>query len=157
MKKFNFLKEEHKGIGGLYFIFSATLAATILATIIRLSYSSCVSEIINNSAFIVASDALSTSYINHDSSYINYTGLAPATNLDIDGKYINCNTELRNIIENWVDVSGNITCKLEYEPTYNAHGGSGIGSKITLTFNEIKIKNFDIKIKPTVQEIYIEN
>ena len=151
--KLEFLNEEHKGIGGLYFIFSSIISAFILTNILRMSYSSNISTIINNSAFIVATDALAVSYINYESSY-ETGGIAPF-NYPKVGNYINCNDELRNIINNWADISEPISCTVKYIPTYD-RSGRGLGSKLILKYDPIKLRNFDIKITPSVQEVVIE-
>lgn len=156
MKKINlnFLKEEHKGIGGLYFIFSSITCAFILTNILRMSYSSNVSEIINNGAFIVASDALAISYMNYCQSYES-DGYAPFSYPAIDNRYIDCNEELNNIISDWTEVASAIECNLKYTANYD-NTGRGLGSKIRLEYKPIKLKNFDITITPSVQEIVIE-
>lgn len=141
------LNVEHKAIGGLYFIFTSIVCALIMTSVLKMSYSSQMITVMDNFAFIVATDCLTVSYNNDLDSYTVENGLIGP--YGENSLYYDVESQFELLLSNYLSRSDINTTgfKVAYNKT---------SKTLRLQINTVEINRFDLKIKPHQQDVVIE-
>ena len=141
-KLLNLLKQEHRAIGGLYFLTTNILCALILITVLQLSWNSQVVAMADNLAYITS---INTSVHSYLANLQPYSTTNPSIPIKKTGGYYNPKDDFNRMIRQAGISNGASTCEVKWD-----------GRKTYVQMGELET-SLGTKITPHRQESIIEN
>ena len=140
--KNNFLYNEHKGIGGLYFLIVNLICAITMLTSLQLSWDSQVVAVSSNLSYIVSINTTVHSYIANVPAFDNVN---PSIPIRSGGSYIPLNDFNTMLLQSGISKDGAGICRVVWD-----------GSSARVQIGEFTT-SLGSKIRPHEQKSAIEN